>query len=218
MTAKTKNNKSNGSGRNTSEQGGLYVAGMVLGIIGVVFAFIPFMYWLAYIMGLLALIFGIIGLTKKSEGHTALTATVLGAVALVVGIIMHIVIIQSVATIIDGWGDGVSDAMSDFLDDYESDIVGKYAEVTFEGWQEVDDPRTDHALVVTVKNISDRTKSFVFGLEALDANGDRLDEFSFTVENLAPGQSQRFNTFILTKLGDDIMSSATYNVYQSSTF
>ena len=51
-----------------AESTGLYTAGLVLGIIGVVFAFIPLCYGIAYILGALALIFGIISLVKKAEG------------------------------------------------------------------------------------------------------------------------------------------------------
>ena len=50
------------------EPTGLYTAGMVCGIVGVVFAFIPFCYAIAYILGALALIFGIIVLVKKLRG------------------------------------------------------------------------------------------------------------------------------------------------------
>lgn len=215
----TKSKKSKKSKK--SELNGLYTAGFVLGIVGIVFAFIPFCYYIAYILGGLALIFGIIGLVKKEGEYKSLTATILGAATIIVGIVMHVVAIQTVNTVVgtlDSWTNEVNQAFDDVLSDYESDIVGKYAEVEVLGYQEVDDVWDDHAIVVRVKNISDETRSFSISLEAIGADGDRLDTSSFYAENLAPGQSQTFNTFTLTTLDDDQLENATIKVYQSSTY
>ena len=201
-----------------AESTGLYTAGFVLGIIGVVFSFIPLCYWIGYILGGLALIFGIIGLVKKAPGHKALVSTILGGVALVISLIMNIQTIKAAEQIMDTIIDGSTDTILDVLNDYESDVVGKYVDVQILGYQEVDDDWDDHAVVVKVTNISDKTRSFSIGIEAVDENGDRLDESSFYAENLAPGQSQTFNTFTLSTLSDEVLGNATYKVYQSSTY
>jgi hypothetical protein len=77
---------------------GMGVAALVLGIIGVLFGFIPLTFFLAWILGALALIFGIIGrrrakrLSIKKGSSTA--GVILGAIAVILGII-GIVIISS---------------------------------------------------------------------------------------------------------------------------
>ncbi len=99
-----------------NESTGLYTAGLVLGIIGVVFAFIPLCYWIAYILGGLALIFGIIGLVKKAEGYKALAATILGAVALVVAIVMNIITVNTINKVTDE----LNQTVNTFLETYNA--------------------------------------------------------------------------------------------------
>jgi hypothetical protein len=71
---------------------GLGVAGMVCGIVGVVLGWIPFVFWLGFILGILALVFGGIGRGRAGRGEAnnggqATAAIVLGAVALVFGVL-----------------------------------------------------------------------------------------------------------------------------------
>ncbi|CEG89033.1 Protein of unknown function [Propionibacterium freudenreichii] len=83
---------------------GLSTAGLVLGIIGVVFAFIPMIGMpVAIIAGVLALLFGIIGIVKK-HGGKAIASTILGIAAIVVAIIA--------TTTIYGAAKSISDAAS----------------------------------------------------------------------------------------------------------
>ena len=77
---------------------GLAVAGMVLGIIGVVFAFIPFLgVLLGIILGLLALVLGGVGLGRAKDPSRggrgqAITGVVLGIVALGIVFLQAVVI------------------------------------------------------------------------------------------------------------------------------
>ena len=201
-----------------TESTGLYTAGFVLGIIGVIFAFIPFMYWIAYILGALALIFGIIGLVKKVGGYKPITATILGAIALVVGIVMNVLAVQAVNEVVDWVGNSTSEAFDDFFESYESDALGKTVDVTIEGYQDIDDFWSDKGLVVTVKNISDETLSFSVNIEALDANGNRIDESSVYAENLAPGQSKTDTAFTLSSLDEDVLEKATFRIYRATSY
>lgn len=71
---------------------GLGVAGMVCGIVGVVLGWIPFVFWLGFILGILALVFGVIGRGRTQRGEAnnggqATAAIVLGAVAIVLAIL-----------------------------------------------------------------------------------------------------------------------------------
>ena len=71
---------------------GLGVAGMVCGIVGIVLAFIPFAFFIALPLGLLAMVFGGIGIRRARRGEAtnqgmAITGLITGLIALIVSII-----------------------------------------------------------------------------------------------------------------------------------
>ena len=70
---------------------GFAIAALVLGIVGVIFAFTPAAGF-GLLCGILALIFGIIALRRKpAKAGVPITGTVLGAVAIVIGLIFAMV-------------------------------------------------------------------------------------------------------------------------------
>jgi hypothetical protein len=71
---------------------GLGTAGFVLGLVGLVFAFIPLIGVIAWPLTILGLIFGILGITRASRGQAdnkglAITGVVLSAIGLVICVI-----------------------------------------------------------------------------------------------------------------------------------
>jgi hypothetical protein len=85
---------------------GLGTAALVLGIIGILFAVIPFLFWIGTVLGLLALILGIVGLGRAKRGEatnkgTATAGTVLGLLALIVSVIIGIVTVMAVDEAVD---------------------------------------------------------------------------------------------------------------------
>lgn len=62
-----------------AEGNGLAVAGLVLGIIGVVLNLIPF---IPYILGILAIIFGAIGMKSTVKRGMSIASIILGAVSI----------------------------------------------------------------------------------------------------------------------------------------
>lgn len=127
---------------------------------------------------------------------------------------MIIVVANTVNTMVGILGD----ELDSFIEDYADDIVGKYADVEISDYQEVKGATFGKAVPVKIKNISDKTRSFSIYIEAVDANGDRIDESYVSAENLAPGQTQSSNAFEYTKLTDEEMENATLRIYRSSTF
>ncbi|MGI6221098.1 MAG: DUF6591 domain-containing protein [Coriobacteriales bacterium] len=71
---------------------GISIAGMVVGIIGIVCALVPGGYWIAFILGVLAVVFGAVGRSNaKKAGQKAGPATAglaLGVITIVLGVIM----------------------------------------------------------------------------------------------------------------------------------
>ncbi|MBT2445092.1 DUF4190 and DUF4352 domain-containing protein [Streptomyces sp. ISL-36] len=91
---------------------GLGVAALVVGIVGLVFGIIPFLFWLGGILGVLALIFGIIGHGRARKGEAtnkgaALTGIILGAVTIVVSLVWLIVIVTAVKDVANDMEDEV---------------------------------------------------------------------------------------------------------------
>ncbi|MGW3403036.1 DUF4190 domain-containing protein, partial [Streptomyces zhihengii] len=85
---------------------GLGTAGLVLGIIGLVVAVIPLLFWLGGFLGLLALIFGLVGLGRAKRAQAtnkgiALAGTILGGVAIAAGIAMGVVTVLAVDKAVD---------------------------------------------------------------------------------------------------------------------
>jgi hypothetical protein len=86
---------------------GLGIAALVLGILALVGAFIPFLSYGAWFLGLIGLVLGIIGLVQKNKKKgTALTGTILSGVAILLSIIMSIVYTAAFAS-------AVNDAVKD---------------------------------------------------------------------------------------------------------
>lgn len=62
--------------------GGLVTAGFILAIVGAIFAWIPIVNFLTWILAPLALVFCIIGLIKKQKKGLAITGIILAGVAI----------------------------------------------------------------------------------------------------------------------------------------
>jgi hypothetical protein len=77
---------------------GFAITALVLGIVGAVFGFIPFTFWLAWILGVLAIVFGALGRRRADQEAAAgkrsmaTAGLVLGIVCIVLGVIGLIVL------------------------------------------------------------------------------------------------------------------------------
>ncbi len=79
------------------ENKGKAIAGLVLGIVGVIFSWVPI---LNFILGILALIFSGLSLSKKEPGRgMAIAGLILGIVTLVISVILVIIAIAVVGTL-----------------------------------------------------------------------------------------------------------------------
>src|SRR5262245_48871221 len=90
------------------QSNGLAIAALVVGIVGVLFGFIPFTFILARILGALALVFGFVGLSRAKRVFTgkgmALAGVILGGLAVVLGIVGVAIVASSVDHLKDQFG------------------------------------------------------------------------------------------------------------------
>ncbi|MGO4534396.1 MmpS family transport accessory protein [Leifsonia sp. 2MCAF36] len=81
---------------------GLGVAALILGILALIGAFIPFLNYGAWFLGLIGLILGIIGLLQKNKKKgVALTGTILSGVAIILSIVLAIVYTAAFASAVN---------------------------------------------------------------------------------------------------------------------
>ncbi len=159
----------------------LVTAGMILGIIGAATSFIPIVNNASFVLGILAVVFGAIGLVKRLNKGKAIAALALGVAAIVITLVAQN---QASKELDYLTGDGSDDILKNYL----TVEIGTFTVVDNGYW-------TDTALPITVKNKSDEKKSFSITIEAVDANGNRIDSETIYANNLAGGQSQSFTVF-----------------------
>ena len=192
---------------------GLATAGMVLGIIGVVLSFIPIINNIAFFIGILALIFGIIGIVKKAGKGKAIAGIVLGILSIAITLAMQSAVSDSI--------DETSKELDKITGNSTEEVLKTEVNVTLGDLQISKDEYglTDSKMVVTVKNITDKKKSYSLHIEAVDANGNRIDEDYVYANDLSAGQTQNFEIF--TYIEDskiDAMKAATFNIIEASAY
>ncbi|MFF7182707.1 DUF4352 domain-containing protein [Streptomyces sp. NPDC008121] len=94
---------------------GLGTAALVLGIIGTVSGLIPFFFWLAGILGLIALVLGLVGKGRVKRGEAnnkgaTVTGVVLGLAALVLSVVGAVITFAAVSEAVDEIDKAVKDA------------------------------------------------------------------------------------------------------------
>lgn len=75
---------------------GLAVAALVLGIIGVFFGMIPLTFFIAWILGALALVLGLVGRRRRVRRAMAMWGAALGLVSLVLGMVGVVIVGRAV--------------------------------------------------------------------------------------------------------------------------
>ena len=194
------------------EKSSLCTAGLVLGIIGVCTSFIPIINNLSFIMGILAVIFGLVSIKKASKGK--MIATV------VLGILAIVITFNSQKAVSDSL-DALSEELSTASGENTEQVLADSADVVLGDFEvtEGEYGMTDTKMTVTVTNKTSETKSFTIQVEAVDSNGNRINQDYVYANNLTAGQSQEFDIFQYVedeKL--EAMQNATFNIVEASVY
>lgn len=185
-----------------NKKSGLATAGLVLGIIGLVFSFIPIISYFSIVMGILAFIFGLISVCKKEKIGMSIAGIILGIAAVAVAIVMTVSVASGINDAINDLDNIMSDAasnMNDISGENTDEILKNNVDVTFGKFQYKEGDFIDeYKLPVTVKNKSSEKKSFSIKIEAVDDAGNRIDEDTVFVNDLNAGQKKDTTAFTLT--------------------
>lgn len=103
---------------------GMATGALIIGIISLVFSFIPLLNILCWILGILAIVFGIIGMVKAGKMNglgksKALTGLILGVVSIVLFYVVNIMFINAAADNFESEFNNVDweQTMQDAIDD-----------------------------------------------------------------------------------------------------
>ena len=195
-----------------TQKSGLCTAGLVLGIIGVFKLFIPIINNLSFFMGVIAIIFGLVSIKKASKGKMIATV-ILGIIA--------IVITLSVQKAASDTLDAVSDSLNTATGANTEEVLSNYVNVELGNFEvtEGEYGMTETNMTVKVTNKSNDTKSFSIQVEAIDNNGNRINQDYIYANNLAAGQSQNFDIFQYVEPDKlDAMKNATFNIVEASMY
>lgn len=191
---------------------GFGTASLVLAIIGICTSFIPIINNLSFIMGILSVIFGVIAFVKKDSKGKVITSIVLGILAIVITLNSQKALSDSLDSVSKEWDKATGGSTEEIL---KNDV-----EVTLGNFEAIKGQYgTDTKLVVTVKNKTSETKSFSIQVEAVDANGSRINQDYVYATNLTAGQSQDIEIFnYVTSDKLELMKNATFKIVEASMY
>ena len=195
-----------------TKKSGFSTAGLVLGIIGVCTSAIPIINNLSFVLGILAIVFGFIALAKKAGKAKIFAVIILGILSITITINSQKALSDSLSSLTDELDKVAGNSTEEILANNVDVLIGKF-EVTKEEYF------TETKLTVDVKNKSSETKSFSIQIEAVDANGSRINQDYIYANNLSSGQSQKFEIFNFVSSDKlEAMQNATFRIVEVSMF
>lgn len=195
---------------------GLATAALVVGIIGIVFSVIPLVRVVSYPLGGLAIIFAIIPLIGRKSMAKSVVSLLLGVLSIVITFNLQAATVKAVD---DALGD-VSNSLQDMAGGNTDSILKNNLDVTI-GKFTIDkgDFLDEYQLPITLKNKGTERKSFSVQIEAVDANGKRLDEDTVFANDLGAGQEQSFEAFtLITSDTAKTIANATFRIVEVSMY
>lgn len=174
--------------KEVQRKNGLAIASIVLGVIALALSFIPIINNAAFILGIIAIVFAVISIFRHARVILVVIAMLFG-----IGSCGLTLMLQS------SW----SNSLDEMSGDATERVLAKYLDVKIGDFKftKSEYDIIDTQLAVTLTNKSDEKYSFTVTIEAVDQDGNRLEEDTVYANDLGPGQSQKFNIF--TYLDDE---------------
>ena len=195
-----------------TQKSSLCTVGLVLGIIGVCTSLIPIINNLSFFLGIIAVIFGLVSIKKASKGKMIVTV-ILGILAIIITLSAQ----QSLSDSLDALSEDLDTASGENTEQ----VLANDVDVVLGDFEATTDEYglTDTNLTVKVTNKTNETKSFSIQVEAVDENGNRINQDYVYANNLKAGQSQNFDIFQLVSSDEvEAMKNATFNIVEASSY
>ena len=175
---------------------GLAVAALVLGIIAIATAWIPFLNVVSIILAIVGIGLAI-GAFIKARTSGRMVMTVIAAVLSVFAIIGAVAVSSATVTAIDEAVTEIDDIL-----DASDDVTVELGALTFDGFSS--------EVAVTITNTSAETNSFWVTIVAESADGTtQLGSTSVVVNDLKPGQTAQETAFFLEEIPADAVLSVS---------
>lgn len=195
-----------------TQKSSLCTAGLVLGIIGVCTSFIPIVNNLSFFMGILAIIFGFVSIKKASKGKMIATV-ILGILAIIITLSAQKTVSDSLDALSEDLDTASGENTEQVLENDVEVVLGDFETTTNEYGL------SNTKLTVKVTNKTNETKSFTIQVEAVDANGNRINQDYVYANNLTAGQSQDFDIFKFVSSDQiEAMQNARFNIVEASAY
>lgn len=200
------------SNHGETQKSSLCTAGLVLGIIGVCTSIIPIVNNVSFVMGVLAVIFGLVSIKKAGKGKMIATV-ILGILAIAITLNSQKAVSDSLDALSEDLDTASGENTEQVLANDVDVVLGNFEATTGEYGM------TDTKLTVKVTNKTNETKSFNIQVEAVDTNGNRINQDYIYANNLTAGQSQDFDIFQFVSSDQiEAMQNATFNIVEASAY
>ncbi len=199
---------------------GFAIAALVLGIVAAATSFMPIINNASFFIALIGFILAIVAIAGIRKGRNS--GKGLAVAGLVLSIVAGLLVLGTQAfysAVLDEAVDQSTQQLNKMTGDATDDILGVDVEVTIGDYSISKDQyglvKSD--LPVTVKNLLNEPSSFWINIEAVDANGSRINDDTVIVNDLGAGQSTKLDAFAFVSSDDyEAMKNASFNIISVS--
>lgn len=199
---------------------GFAIAALVLGIVAAATSFMPIINNASFFIALIGLILAIVAIAGIRKGKNS--GKGLAVAGLVLSIVAGLLVLGTQAfysAVLNEAVDQSTQQLNKMTGDATDDILGVDVEVTIGDYSINKDQyglvKSD--LPVTVTNLLKEPASFWINIEAVDANGSRINDDTVIVNDLGAGQSTKLDAFAFVSSDDyEAMKNASFNIISVS--
>lgn len=199
---------------------GFAIAALVLGIVAAATSFMPIINNASFFIALIGFVLAIVAIAGIRKGRNS--GRGLAVAGLVLSIVAGLLVLGTQAfysAVLDEAVDQSTQQLNKMTGDATDDILGVDVEVTIGDYSISKDQYglVKSGLPVTVKNLLNEPSSFWINIEAVDANGSRINDDTVIINDLGAGQSTKLEAFAFVSSDDyEAMKNASFNIISVS--
>lgn len=201
------------------KRSGLATASMVLGIIAIIGSWIPFLNVFSIVLAVVGLGLGVpalIVLIAKKRGSTE--KTIAGLVLCILTLMIAVNMNNAVSDAVNDGMDDINNNFNEMTGENTEQILANDLDVTFGNYTTDGNEYFETGkLEVTIKNKTNETYNYSINIEALDKDGVRIATDTIYVDEIAPNQTAKFDTFSYQEV-EKLKTAVKYVAYEVSRY